>query len=84
MTVAQVTRHSSKSESCSHYGHRALSLPCLLHLLNLVAEGTGCILKVLLLDGGEGAEHDQLEEEVGEADKNDEVVQARLHFAHLG
>ena len=37
-------------------------------LSHLVLEGTCSVLKILLLHGGESAEHDKLENEVGEVD----------------
>ena len=52
-------------------------------LVDLVSDGACSIFEIFLLDTGEGAEHNQFENEVSEGAENDEVVEACLDLAHL-
>ena len=56
----------------------------LLSLIDLIAECTGGILEIVLLNGSQCSEYDKLEDEVGEWAQNDEVMKASLNLAHFG
>ena len=60
------------------------SSTCLLGLVDLIAERTGGILEIVLLDSSECSKHDKLQDEVGEGAQDDKVMKASLDLAHFG
>ena len=73
-----------KRPAICYAGVSLSNLLAILQLLYLVTKGAGCVFQVLLLDGGERAQHNQLQNEICEGAQDHEVVKASLHLAHFG